>query len=126
MQWQILQFREYTGIEVTFEYPPDLTEPTVPVATCLYRILQEGLTNISRHASATRVRVSLQQVSGSLHLIITDDGRGFDNESLQKRGSFGILGMKERVASLQGEFEFTGSPGKGTRLVVRIPCQASG
>jgi PAS domain S-box-containing protein len=98
-------------------YPPD-------VESNLYRIVQEALNNVSKHARATHVSVIIERRGNDLTLIVEDDGRGFDitNERDRiSRGGMGLAGMQERAASIGGELELESSPGKGTTLFVRIP-----
>jgi signal transduction histidine kinase len=90
-------------------------------ATALFRIFQETLTNVVRHAHATEVNVRLAREAGSLTLRIRDNGKGIDAEQFSFSGSLGILGMRERALLLGGEFDISGAPGKGTTVRVRIP-----
>ena len=91
------------------------------LATAAFRILQESLTNVARHADATRLRVVLAVKEGSLHLQVHDDGRGLDLESGHPYPSFGLSGMRERAAMLGGKVEITSKPGEGTTVDARIP-----
>ena len=94
------------------------------VEIALYRILQEGLTNIIKHAQASEVWVSLQKTPSRLILIINDNGVGFDLElfkSTHSRTSLGIYGMGERVALVKGIFDVTSAVGQGTKIFVEIP-----
>ena len=91
----------------------------------LYRVVQEGLTNVARHARASQVWVRLEGDANQVSLSVEDDGQGFDMEAV-KRGSnhapgIGLLGMQERLELLGGGLEITSRPGRGTRLVARIP-----
>ena len=99
------------------------TEPSLPDAarTGLFRIVQESLTNVTRHANAKKVVVSLQQRKEQLLLTIEDDGAGFDKEKIGAKKTLGILGMKERTSVMGGSYEITGKPGKGTVVSVIIP-----
>jgi signal transduction histidine kinase len=87
--------------------------------TALYRIVQEAVTNAVRHAGASRVEISVEEVDGVLHARISDDGGGFDPEA--PRDGFGLTGMRERVALLQGELEITSSA-KGTSVAAALPA----
>ncbi len=89
-------------------------------ALALFRIAQESLTNISRHAAATEVQVLLRVRGGDWELQISDNGCGFDPTVLRS-GSFGLLGMRERVLTFGGRVQLLSSPGHGTRVVVTIP-----
>jgi signal transduction histidine kinase len=86
----------------------------------LYRIVQEALTNVARHAQATTVNITVRQDSCCCQLEINDDGLGFD-PSANRGKSFGLLGMQERIEQLGGEFSISTAPGKGARIEVRIP-----
>jgi len=86
--------------------------------TCIYRVVQEALHNVSRHSMAKSAVVTVRQEDGSLFLSVEDDGGGFDPE--KKRG-LGMLGMEERVRQLGGHFEIQSAPGKGTILRVTLP-----
>ena len=103
---------------------------TIPqeIATCLYRVAQESLSNVARHAAASRVDVELTQSRSGLTVTITDDGVGFDSEQPRygPRG-LGLLGMKERVALVQGDLQVLSAVGKGTRVqvVVLVPEEVS-
>ena len=90
-------------------------------ATALFRILQETLTNVARHANATRVDVRLAEEAGGLTLEVHDNGKGISEEHLTADSSLGIPGMRERAWLLGGELEIRGAPGEGTTIRVRIP-----
>jgi signal transduction histidine kinase len=89
--------------------------------TALFRILRETLTNVARHANATRVDVRLTEEKSDLLLEVRDNGKGISEEQLSGGKSLGLLGMRERAALLGGEITITGIPGKGTTVSVRIP-----
>jgi signal transduction histidine kinase len=102
--------------------PPD-------VEVCVYRIVQEALTNVARHSGASACTVSLAQHGGFLHLAIEDDGRGVSGSTprtADARRGLGLIGMRERAQALSGTFAVESRPGGGTRLVVRLPVSASG
>jgi signal transduction histidine kinase len=95
----------------------------VAIETTLYRVLQEALTNVWRHAGASRVSVILEQADG-VQLIVEDDGSGFDAGSGNddaSHGRFGLLGMRERIALIGGTLNIESTPGEGTTLYVRVP-----
>jgi signal transduction histidine kinase len=120
MEWLGTQFTANTGIPVIFSCAEQEIKAPIPVATCIYRVYQEAFTNITRHARAKKVCTSLNILEQSIVVTINDDGKGFNPDSFQKK-SFGILGMKERVLSLKGEFELIASPGKGTTIKIKLP-----
>lgn len=92
-----------------------------PLASQVYRIVQESLTNAGRHAAASRVRVALRTIGPEVHLDVDDDGRGLAPEDLRKKGSFGLVGIRERVYILAGSVEIRGDTGQGTAIHVRLP-----
>ncbi|HEX4958756.1 MAG TPA: PAS domain S-box protein, partial [Lacibacter sp.] len=120
IQWLGNQFTETTGIslKLTMEDVRHVQEAT---SVCLFRVFQEGLTNITRYAEATLVVVSLHSNETHWVLEMKDNGKGFNTSILNKSKSFGILGMKERVHALNGEFHLESKPGEGTRIEVRLP-----
>lgn len=91
------------------------------VAGCLYRITQEALHNVSKHAGAAQVNISLTGAEGALHLVVKDRGKGFDIEATRHRGGMGILSMGERVRLVQGTLAMKSRPGKGVTVSVRVP-----
>jgi signal transduction histidine kinase len=95
--------------------------------TACFRVMQEALTNVIRHARATTVRIELRCADGALHLVIADDGAGFDVAAAQRRAregeTFGLLGMQERVQLLGGEIQIRSTPGNGTVVQVRLPLR---
>ncbi len=90
-------------------------------ATALFRIFQETLTNVARHANATAVSVRLAKENGNLFLEVHDNGKGVNEEQLSAGGSLGILGMRERALLLGGELTISSTAGKGTTVIARIP-----
>ncbi len=94
-------------------------------ALTTYRAAQEALTNIARYAEAKRVRISATRGNDTITLTITDDGRGFDTKTVG-RGSFGLLGMRERLAALGGHLSIDSAPNRGTSLIVSLPINAAG
>ena len=95
------------------------------VATALFRVLQESLTNVARHAEAKNVHVRLLEADGQLVLQISDDGRGITERELGKAGAFGLMGMRERIFPLRGRCEIHGQPGQGTTVHVTVPLEPS-
>lgn len=93
-------------------------------ATVVFRLVQESLTNIARHAHARQVEVSLARDGDRLHLRVADDGCGFDPQPADKLRGFGLLGMRERVLALDGNLVFDSSPGRGTTVSIELPLAA--
>ncbi len=91
------------------------------VETTIYRVVQEALTNVLKHASASTVSLVLECHDGSLQVIVEDNGSGFDPEASATRGRFGLAGMRERLALVNGTLSIDSTPGGGTTLYVRVP-----
>lgn len=121
LDWHGRQFTANTGIPVIINTNESEIKLSEPIATCLFRVYQEALTNISKHAHAEKAIVSININEESIFMNIIDNGKGFDDHSEKKRISFGILGMKERVHSVKGDFELSSTPGKGTKISINIP-----
>jgi signal transduction histidine kinase len=94
-------------------------------STTFFRIFQETLTNIIHHADASRVEVTLAVETDQLVLMIRDNGRGISEAQITSPKSIGLLGMRERASLLAGKVTFTGTPGHGTTVTVRIPLSAA-
>ncbi|HVL74399.1 MAG TPA: PAS domain S-box protein [Noviherbaspirillum sp.] len=126
VEWQVAEFMRRTNISCTLEIDFGEGEPAVEddVATTFFRVLQESLTNVQRHANASWVRVGLHQDGTCLRLSIADDGKG---GALIRRGkhSFGLLGMRERLKALGGSLEVVSKTGVGTRLTASLPLKAA-
>ena len=118
-------FQERYKISCHFQNEiPDLvlnSQQSVP----LYRILQESLANVSRHSMATSVQIAIREERRKLFLEISDNGIGFDTSLVKKHDSFGLIGIKERIFLLDGEFRITSNPGKGTIINIEIPYNKS-
>jgi signal transduction histidine kinase len=113
-------FREHTGIRVDLEAQLDEERLASEVETALYRIVQEALTNVVKHAGAQRVSILLTRKPGGVAAVIEDDGRGFDPETTREDG-LGLLGMRERVGLVGGRLRIEAAPGAGTTLVAEVP-----
>src|SRR6185437_11376958 len=114
-------FQTRTGIEARFIGKDIPTHVARDVVTCLYRVAQEGLANISRHAKAKSVRVELQRVRDGLQLMLSDDGVGFDMNRHGQQGSLGLLSMRERVSLVAGTLSIQSTPGEGTQICAWVP-----
>jgi signal transduction histidine kinase len=121
IDWQTNEFQTRTGIQCQFAHALDRTILDEHLNTAFFRIFQETLTNIIRHARATRVEVDLYEEEGRLVLEVRDNGRGITREQTLNMKSIGLLGMRERAALLGGDVRLTGAPGKGTTVIVSIP-----
>ncbi|HYU16246.1 MAG TPA: PAS domain S-box protein [Candidatus Acidoferrum sp.] len=123
IEWQAREFESRSGLTVEVSLPEDDLSVERERAAALFRILQELLTNVARHAAAHQVRVRLEQTERCLVLEVADDGRGIDQAERARSGSLGILGIRERVAAFGGTLELRGGPGRGTTAVVRVPVR---
>ena len=122
IDWHAQQFKQRTKIPVDIKSNLDEMETLNPEkAAAIFRIFQETLTNVARHAKATHVEVELDQQQNMVVLKVKDNGQGITEEDLAKTTSFGILGLKERAYLLGGEVDIQGLPGSGTTVSVRIP-----
>lgn len=126
IDWLVKEFKRRTGIEVDTLVGEGVRELSPHLATTIYRIVQEALTNITRHAHATRVWVAMQRSGEELELAIRDNGVGFPNGRRSRNpGSFGLLGIRERVLMLGGQISVGNAPEGGALLVVRVPMVPS-
>lgn len=124
-EWLLADTAKRAGLEYHFE-ADDIEECRLSEeqATALFRTLQEALTNIIRHARATRVRVNIKKLNGGLSMRIEDDGAGFEAGADEHRSgkSFGLIGMRERAIMIGGDLNIDSGPGEGTIVLVNIPC----
>jgi signal transduction histidine kinase len=125
IDWQLRRFRQNTDIATQFSAP----ETDIPLgpdtAITVFRIVQEALTNVAKHAHATRVKVSLALQQGDLLLTLTDNGLGIGPDRNPGGGNgFGVLGMSERAAALGGELAVQPARRRGTEVSLRIPLPA--
>ncbi|MBC8029765.1 MAG: PAS domain S-box protein [Pyrinomonadaceae bacterium] len=121
VEWQARQFQDRTGIFVHCDCVVEPDELSREQSIAAFRISQEALTNILRHAQATTVHIQMRTAGGEFILTISDNGRGITEEEKLGRRTLGILGMRERAHLIGGTIDFTGSQGKGTVVTVRIP-----
>lgn len=125
MEWQVQEFEERTGVQCRARLDCKDNSIEKDLATTLFRIFQETLTNIARHAGATSVKVRLTQKANELHLDVSDNGKGITPEQIDDPKSFGIVGIRERVNLWGGTVSIKGKPKKGTTIKVRIPLTLS-
>ncbi|MFC1964115.1 PAS domain S-box protein [Chloroflexota bacterium] len=121
MEWQVSEFKKLTGMSIKINTEPEDIVLDRDRSTVLFRVFQELLTNVARHADATRVKLDLTEEADKVVLTVTDNGKGITRARISDPRSFGLLGIRERVRSWQGEFRISGTPGKGTKAVVSIP-----
>lgn len=119
----VTTFSERHRVRCDLEMDPLDLEVEEPYATAVFRILQESLNNIAKHARASRVEVRLRRTRSEIALRIRDDGRGFDMASPRKAASFGLVGLRERVYLVGGRMHIESAPGAGTTIELTIPLQ---
>lgn len=125
LQSEAKQFEGRTGIPIILQLPTGPVNLNNQIATTTYRIFQEVLTNIMRHAQATEVRLALEISATHLRLRVEDNGVGVSTEALGHPRSLGLLGMTERAAMVNGSIKIQGAPGKGTIIHLEIPVENS-
>jgi signal transduction histidine kinase len=123
IEWHLKEFEKRAGIKVKFYADePELSLPE-ETRTGLFRIFQESLTNVARHAHAKKVSVSLKRRGGEIVLSIEDDGHGFDKLEVTDKKTLGILGMEERSSMMGGKYQINSIPGEGTIVEVSVPFE---
>jgi PAS domain S-box-containing protein len=125
IEWQCQDFQTRTGIACELIAPEEEPSLDRERSTALFRILQETLTNVARHSGAARVRIELKEDGGDLVLTVEDNGRGIREDEIRNPKSLGLLGMRERVSLFGGEILIAGTPGKETKVSVKIPVSNS-
>ncbi|MDB6165515.1 MAG: domain S-box-containing protein [Lacunisphaera sp.] len=126
IDWQLKEFSRRSGIPCRVTRLDEIPNFAGAQGTAVFRILQEALTNIVRHAGATEVEISLQNGADELVLKIRDNGRGITAAELGDRKSIGLLGMSERAEGVGGSVQFTGAAGQGTVVTVTVPVAPAG
>ncbi len=121
-EWLLAGFQDRTGIHCRLEMPAgEELQLDDEHATAAFRILQESLTNVARHAQASDVRVRIERLAHALVIDVCDNGIGFDPAEVRTRKTFGLMGMRERALMFDGEAQIDSAPGGGTTLHVQIP-----
>lgn len=121
LEWQGEEFEKRSGTRVEFTNEAGDITLNPDVVTGIFRIYQELLTNVARHANASLVRVLLQNKADTIYFKLTDNGSGFDPELISKKKTLGLLGIKERTLLLGGTYEFKSRPGEGSETIITIP-----
>lgn len=121
VQWQVKEFSDRTGIACKVSCDENEISLDSDLAIAIFRVFQETLTNISKHANASRIQVKLIELEGLILLEVIDNGRGITNIDMEKQDSFGIRGMRERCQQLKGDFHISGDSEKGTKVTILIP-----
>lgn len=127
LHWMVRRYSSQTGVDVELAHDTLDGRLGDSVETAAYRIVQEALTNVARHASTDSARVSLHQANGTLGIVVEDDGAGFDPEEVFSRSSLvGLAGVRERAQLLGGTLQVESGEGEGTRVRVTLPTGESG
>lgn len=121
IEWQAKDFTKHTHISCPTSIHPEPMAVDPELSTALFRILQETLTNVARHAKATEVRIEVRQDGGGATLEVRDNGRGIEPRELSSPQSLGLIGMRERIRPWEGTLEIIGKPGQGTTVRVFVP-----
>lgn len=122
LEWQGREFSRHTGVPAVVKVNGELHELSDAQRTCIYRVVQEALTNCARHANAKKVLVSVDGYPDRVHVIVKDDGVGFESGDRARRG-LGLIGIEERVHALRGKVTISSFKNKGTTVEVEIPIE---
>jgi signal transduction histidine kinase len=125
LDWQSHEFEKRSGIRCEFIAKVNPQELTSDISTGIFRIYQESLTNIARHSNATKVSTMLSKEGNFLKLQVIDNGIGFDVDAAGKKGTLGLLGMKERVLMMNGKIEMKSLPGEGSTFTILAPIESN-
>lgn len=125
LEWQAQEFEGRTKIRCRVSLPKEPLVLDAQRSTAIFRIFQESLTNVARHAQASRVEATLAREANQLIFEVRDNGKGFDPEEAKARKSLGLVGMQERALLLNGELQVESTPGTGTTMTLRIPLPPS-
>jgi len=123
----IKDFIANTGIQVSLKISAKIEQSSTTVRTAIYRVAQEALNNVARHAKSSQTEVTVRCIDGLIYMIITDNGQGFDvarTPDAKKPKRLGLLGMRERIEMIGGTFSLESAPGKGTTIRVEIPPES--
>jgi signal transduction histidine kinase len=121
IEWQMQEFQRRSGIKCELKIDHEECDLDDYRATALFRILQESLTNVLRHAQASQVQIVLRKNGANFCMNIEDNGHGFVRGNRRKANSFGLVGIKERITALGGAFSINSDPSRGTALMISIP-----
>lgn len=124
IKWYAARFSQMTGIDTDLRLPK-YVRLSRSSSTAAFRIVQEALTNVAKHADASRVGIEIDKIDGQLLVEIRDNGVGLDEANQLQQESFGVIGMLERARNLGGQLAITSTPGAGTCLILRIPLDDS-
>lgn len=125
MEWQAQEFEKRAKIRCEMSLDSEEIDLDQDLSTVIFRIYQEALTNVARHAQATKVKVSLREKNGTLTLKIKDNGKGIAKDKIYASESLGMIGMRERISPWQGQVKITGTKDRGTTLNITLPLGRS-
>ena len=123
IDWYINDFQKQTGLQCFFNYSQENVEVNKDLAINVFRIIQEALTNVVKHAEAKTIHINMYNKKEKLVLEIKDDGKGIEKKNLNKSNSFGIIGIRERAELFKGKMEIKSKPGQGTMIRVKLPLK---
>ncbi|MCC6398935.1 MAG: sensor histidine kinase, partial [Bacteroidetes bacterium] len=121
MEWEASEFQKRTGVSCDVSQIQEVEILGREATTGLFRIFQETLTNVARHAEATKAEVKLSADGTDLVMVVRDNGKGISGAERDSPSSIGLLGMRERASAMGGNLIIVGAPGEGTTVTVRIP-----
>jgi len=127
IEWQIQEFKKRSGIDVSSNIECRKLELDKNLSVCIFRIFQEALTNVMRHANATKTSISIKRLPkrNILQLKVSDNGRGIPEQAIHHPKSFGLIGMRERLMPFKGKLSIAGKDGQGTTLTATIPISSN-
>ena len=123
VEWHVKEFQEHTGIESQLNWSSKQIPLDRSQCVTVFRVLQEALINVYRHAWAKGVTIDLESKEGQLILVVTDDGNGMEKDNINHPNSLGIQGMRERADLLGGQLNIDSTEGKGTKVVLTVPSR---
>jgi len=126
IEWQVSEYKSRTRIACELSLPPEEPDLDKDLSLSIFRVFQESMTNVARHAKATKVKISLKKLEGVLELVVKDNGAGITEKDVASSTSLGLIGMQERVNFWGGALEITGARGKGTTIKVTVPIKTGG
>ena len=125
VEWLVQSFNQRSGVACSLSVDEEMALHE-PYATAVFRILQEALANVGKHAKASKAAVAIERTDDAVTLVVSDDGQGFSPTEPRKPESLGLMGLRERTRLLKGSMTIDSAPGSGTRIAVRIPVHNKG
>jgi signal transduction histidine kinase len=124
LTWYVTKYSERTGVRASLSHQGIDRRFAAPIETAAYRIVQEALTNVARHADVSEVAVRAWAMDGMLQVEVEDTGRGFEPDAVRSVPSSGLSGMRERIMLLGGQLDVVAAPGRGVRVTAELPLAA--